>query len=470
MSLDRRQNHPVRLLRLLPLLVLTALLLIVALPALADEGKSGASPAATSGTVAYQTINSSGPLENIFVGADASYQIDHTADTNFQVYPPTVVPGDYGTFVATSDTLYASDFANHPSTYTAIGGLGAYTAFTPVSQSAVMGVGTVADPYRVVTVVDVGATGLRLTQTDSYVVGEESYRSDIQFSNTGSEEQSIIFYRAMDCYLGGSDRGYGAAFNDTGAITCTQTPNNNPAGRIEQLLPLTGGSRYFEGTYSQVWTWVATRQPFPNTCRCEEQIDNGIGLSWGLVIQAGGSATISHLTTFSPIGNLPLSTQKTADSANSNAGATNGYTITISNPNPGSVTLNSITDMLPPGFSYVAGSSTGATTANPAVDGQTLTWNGPFTVPGDGNLTLHFNVTVTNTPGTYFNNATADAEGFTVSPTGNTAPITVEEMTNVTLGALSSTPGGTITPWLALAGLALAGVAGLAYRRAHRST
>ncbi|HEX8681042.1 MAG TPA: LPXTG cell wall anchor domain-containing protein [Ardenticatenaceae bacterium] len=34
----------------------------------------------------------------------------------------------------------------------------------------------------------------------------------------------------------------------------------------------------------------------------------------------------------------------------------------------------------------------------------------------------------------------------------------------------TSTPGGTAAPWLALAGMALAGVAGLAYRRQHRST
>ena len=85
------------------------------------------------------------------------------------------------------------------------------------------------------------------------------------------------------------------------------------------------------------------------------------------------------------------------------------------------MTLNSITDMLPQGFSYIAGSSTGATTANPTVGGQTLTWNGPFTVPGGG--------------------------------------------TDYT-----STPGETAAPRLALAGLALAGVAGLAYRREHRFT
>ena len=40
-------------------------------------------------------------------------------------------------------------------------------------------------------------------------------------------------------------------------------------------------------------------------------------------------------------------------------GGTDGYTITIHNPNAGAATVNSITDTLPAGFSYVAGSTTG---------------------------------------------------------------------------------------------------------------
>jgi uncharacterized repeat protein (TIGR01451 family) len=128
-------------------------------------------------------------------------------------------------------------------------------------------------------------------------------------------------------------------------------------------------------------------------------------------------------------GATALSTSKTADSATSAPGAANGYTITVSNPTATAVTLNSISDALPAGFTYVAGSTTGATTANPAISGQTLTWAGPFTVPAAGSVSLHFNVVVATAPGEYLNNASADAGAIAVAPTGPTAKITVSGTT-----------------------------------------
>lgn len=127
--------------------------------------------------------------------------------------------------------------------------------------------------------------------------------------------------------------------------------------------------------------------------------------------------------------NQPLTTTKTADSATSSPGAANGYTITFSNPNENDVTLNSITDTLPDGFTYMAGSSSGATTADPSINGQTLTWTGPFTAPGSGQLSLHFGVAVSTVPGDYFNQAGGSAQGAVVNGTGPTAQITVQEET-----------------------------------------
>ena len=106
------------------------------------------------------------------------------------------------------------------------------------------------------------------------------------------------------------------------------------------------------------------------------------------------------------------------------------YTITITNDSASAVDLDSISDTLPDGFAYVSGSTSGATTANPGISGQTLTWDEevPYTVPGDGQITLVFSATASSTPGTYFNNASADAEtsGVSVTPTGPDAPVTVE--------------------------------------------
>lgn len=253
-------------------LVLSALLMLDN-PAAANESQDEDNM-----IVDYQTISSAGPFTELFIGADLSSQMKHAEDTTYQVYPQFVRPGDYGTFLVVDDTLYAPDLGNHGGT--ASWNLGTYTVFTEVSQSTVTGSGTSSDPFQVVTVVDAGSTGLRITQTDSYIVGQESYRTDIQVANSGDVSQDVILYRAMDCYLGGSDFGYGVANSATGGIACTKTSNNTPAGRIQQIVPLTGGNQYYQAHYSQVWSWIATKQPFPNTCRCEEFIDNGAGISW----------------------------------------------------------------------------------------------------------------------------------------------------------------------------------------------
>ena len=113
-----------------------------------------------------------------------------------------------------------------------------------------------------------------------------------------------------------------------------------------------------------------------------------------------------------------MSTTKTADSATAAAGGADGYTITVHNPNTQAVSLDAVTDTLPDGFSYQTGSTTGATTADPSISGQQLSWAGPISVPASGDASIHFAVTVASTSGTYFNNAGAVAEGFTVASTG----------------------------------------------------
>ena len=98
-----------------------------------------------------------------------------------------------------------------------------------------------------------------------------------------------------------------------------------------------------------------------------------------------------------------LTAQIAADSSIAPAGGTDGYTVTIHNPNSQGVTLNSISAVLPAGFSYTGGSTTGATTADPSFDSetQTATWNGPFTDPSKASLSLHFDVGVSDQVGQY---------------------------------------------------------------------
>jgi uncharacterized repeat protein (TIGR01451 family) len=323
------------------------------------------------------------------------------------------------------------------------------TPYTAVSQSLRTGSGTAGNPYTVVTVVDAfpiagGAAVARITQTDRYVTGDESYRTTIAVQNLKATTASGQIYHGGDCYLQDSDLGFGRV--DGEAIACvnavddgTGTGTNIPGSRIEQFLPLSADSSFYEAGYGEVWGAMDAQTPFPDTCRCNEEIDNGAGLSWAFSLAPNATKTVSLLTTFSPAGNQPLTTTKTADAASTVAGGGNGYTITVSNPNGVAATLTSITDTLPVGFSYVAGSSTGATTSNPTIAGQVLTWNGSFNVPANGITTLSFDVTVASTAGEYFNNATAEAGSTSVLPTGDTAPITVTEPAGITVSANDAT-------------------------------
>jgi len=105
-------------------------------------------------------------------------------------------------------------------------------------------------------------------------------------------------------------------------------------------------------------------------------------------------------------------------------GGTAVYTITISNSGDLAETLTAISDTLPAGFSYVTGSSSVLTTADPAVSGQNLSWSGPFVLPAHGSGVLTFSATASTTPGDYLNNAGATA-ALPVTPTGPTAKVTV---------------------------------------------
>jgi probable HAF family extracellular repeat protein len=114
-----------------------------------------------------------------------------------------------------------------------------------------------------------------------------------------------------------------------------------------------------------------------------------------------------------------------ADRPTAEAGGTNGYTLEVANANSADVAVHSISNTLPAGFAYRAGSSSGASTADPDVSGQTLTWTGPFMVPAHGSISLHFEVSVGDAEGEFLTSATADAGPVPVVPVRNGASVTV---------------------------------------------
>ncbi|MEA3142819.1 MAG: hypothetical protein QOG31_143 [Thermoplasmata archaeon] len=251
-------------------------------------------PAAAAATITSAT----GPLTNVWVDTDLACQVSHIRDTtSYEFYPPSTAAGDCGTFLVVGGTLYAPNFAGHGTTAT--GSLGAYTAFGAVSQTAVTGLGTAATPYQVVTVVNVGTTGLQITETDLYVVGDDFYHTDVKIASTLATATSARLYRAGDCYLGASDWGYGATAISAGSVACSENANNSPNGRFEEFIPLTAGSSYYEDLYDDVWAWIGGHTAFPNTCDCPTYQDNGAGLSWDITVPAHGSVTVSSSIRFS---------------------------------------------------------------------------------------------------------------------------------------------------------------------------
>ncbi|MGH2846437.1 MAG: hypothetical protein ACRDL0_10565 [Thermoleophilaceae bacterium] len=242
---------------------------------------------------AQQVITSSGPLTNIYLNDNLGCQVQHAADSAPSFFGGTD-PGSCGTFLAIpGDPIEQIP----PQVYGPNVGPPSVTPFTPVTQSPVSGSGSSADPFTVTTVVDAGSTGLQVTQTDSYVVGEDSYQTEIEVSSVESS-QSVVIYHAADCLLGDSDSGHGFFNPSTGGIFCAANPNNSPPARLLGFTPLNRGSNYYEAHFDEVWDAV-NGSPFPDICECDLLQDNGAGLSWEAFVFGGpsGAATRSLTTT-----------------------------------------------------------------------------------------------------------------------------------------------------------------------------
>jgi hypothetical protein len=251
--------------------------------------------AAPGALAAQQVISSDGPLTKIYLNDNLACSADHEGDSHGEFFGGTD-PGACGTFLSVGRASYGPAVPADPVQR---------TPFKPVSQTPVTGAGTATDPLKVVTVVDVAA-GLRITQTDTYVVGQESYRSDGTVNNFAEGAISASLYHAGDCFLQGSDRGYGAYDPTTGGVFCALSANNTPPDRIVGFVPVDPGGHFIESSFSTVWTAIdAGGTPFPDSCLCDSEQDNGAGLSWSISVPAGRSVTRSLITTFSPAGVTP---------------------------------------------------------------------------------------------------------------------------------------------------------------------
>ncbi|MEX0750717.1 MAG: hypothetical protein WD359_07890, partial [Dehalococcoidia bacterium] len=388
---------------------------------------------------AYQSIVSAGPIEQINAGGDLSCQAGLSNVPEQAMFPQSIPLADCGTFLNVGSTLFAPDVFSHD-------GTGAtqlvYTTFTPDSQSSAGGSGTAGDPYIITTVVHAGTTGLRITQVDSYVAGDDGYRTDVTVENSAATSQSFVLYRAGNCFVGGSNLGFGYADASTGAAGCATTANNSPVERFTAWEPITAADHYFAGAAATLWTSINQRLDLSDACACTSPADNAVGINWRRTLDAGASATFSHRTRFANVRALTMT--KTADSTQSDAGGTNGYTIEVHNSNAFAVRLDSIEDTLPTGFTYVPGSSVGAYAFDPSVSKTSIGWFDRATIPAGDSVSQSFDVGVGITPGTFTNDATGTARGVEVQGVIGAAPVDVRGLETPTpIGTATVTPAST---------------------------
>ncbi|HVF06495.1 MAG TPA: hypothetical protein VNA20_16760 [Frankiaceae bacterium] len=230
-----------------------------------------------------------------------------------------------------------------------------------------------------------GDTGVSLTQVDSYVPGEERYRTDITVTAGTTAAQGVL-YRVGQCAFE-----YGAPYPNsvmfeypaTRADTTTTYPSamctesSKPDPPHVQWTPLTGPANYAAGTVDDVWTPVSAREPFADTCGCAATERTAAGISWSWSLAAGESVTFSHLTDFGGYRDLVGVGTASPESVQP-GGETVTYTVGIRNPNFQPVVLSTILNVLPLHFTYQAGSTIGA--PEPTLTGRTLSFPGPWTV------------------------------------------------------------------------------------------
>lgn len=370
------------------------------------------------------TITTPGPLTSVVTSPTLNCSVNHIGDTSPEWYGGTAC----GTFASLNGTLFG------PPSVPAGGSASPLTGWTPVSQTSTTGSGTAASPYSMTTVVR-SASGVLFTQTDTYIVGNEFYDTSLVILNNSGVQQSGTLYTAGDCYLSNSDVGYGKVFGTSPACSVSTAPGS----RVEQLIPRTGGNNYIQAGYGTVWAAVGSQRPLPDTCECLIYRDNGMGISWPLNLAVAASATYEWTTAFSPTGEVPLSVSATAHFPTVLPGGVDGYTVRVSNPNVADVVLNEITVTLPPGVTYTPGSTTGATSSDPTIAGQVLTFAGPFSVPTNGSVSVDFAVTESTVPGVYTISADASSPSSTVTPISGAAPVTVLAVTDLAITKTAST-------------------------------
>ena len=331
-----------------------------------------------------------GPLVRIAISDTLNCSINYKGDRYNEFYNGRSAqdPADCGTFLAVGSELFGpGELNSHEAA--SMGTI----AWTPVSQTK-SGTGTQADPWVLTTVVRGG--GFEITQTDTYSTGNDFYATTSSVKNISDAAQDFTLYHAADCFLQDNDYGFGEYDANAGTVICRakdpETGRHTDRGRVEQFIPTTAGSNYYYSSYNEVWDKVKDRAPLPNKLeRADSNRDNGMALSWTRTLEPNTTADYSLITSFSPKGQVALSSatcavaQPGADSA-----ATRTIGVTITNPNPDVKSVQTVIATLSDDATYVPQSASGA--PEPAVAGKVLTFK-DLELPANGSVKFSFLIT-----------------------------------------------------------------------------
>lgn len=173
--------------------------------------------------------------------------------------------------------------------------------YTPVSN-VLTGAGTAQVPWRVVTTLRLGDTGLQLVRSVRYINGDAWTRHDFEVLNSSNRAYTINLFQAADLRTAGVDEGYG--FYDS--VSAGIGGYNQERTFYQLFIPISAGSRYKEGISTSIWSAIgnvsAPGSGFDNSYLPDEYVDNGAGLQWtfGLGPRLRASIAAFHSFTTSP--------------------------------------------------------------------------------------------------------------------------------------------------------------------------
>lgn len=167
-----------------------------------------------------------------------------------------------------------------------------------IVSNIVYGAGTRLSPWRIITTLQLGATGLTLSRNVRYTNGDLYTRQDFELRNNGTQSFNINLFHAADMNTAGEDIGYGFYSDLTRGIG-----GYNQARSFYQLIiPLNPNSRYKEDIWNNIWGAIGnTSGPgpgFDNTNRPNDLLDYGAGLQWQFSLGPGARYSIADFHSF----------------------------------------------------------------------------------------------------------------------------------------------------------------------------